>query len=411
MRTLLLAAAAALPLLAAPGGAGFAQSPAQQATPANPGQQGQANGAGPARGAPEVQAPVPETQNAGENRQRAMPNSTEPGTPTGTPAAPQPRVAPAPAQAIPAPMPFGDRNQLSAEELELQRALTGGRIAGRVSIPDAKAGDLIQPAGREWRDFHNRTLVWIGAVAILGMLAVLVLFYLVRGKIRLQHGWSGRTMLRFTFVERMAHWMTAGTFIVLGLSGLNLTFGRHLLLPLIGPEAFTAVSMWGKVAHNFLAFPFTLGLVLLLLLWAKDNIPNRLDLQWVLQGGGLIGNKHPQAGRFNAGQKSVFWMTVLGGGVVAASGYVLVFPFTVTDIAGQQLSHIVHGVLALLMFAAMLGHIYIGTIGMEGAFDAMGSGQVDYNWAREHHGLWVDQELEKAHRVAHPPGTSPAGAD
>lgn len=367
-------------------------------------------------GAPEVQAPVPEVgdgRGSGPNTQ--MPETTERAGPTGVPApaAEVPRAAaPTPTTQAPAPTPFTDRNQVSAEELELQRTLQGGRIVGRISIPDRQAASLIQPEGRDWRQFHNRTLTWVGAVGVLGMLGVLALFYLVRGRIRMTHGWSGRTMLRFNLLERANHWMVAVCFIVLALSGLNLTFGRYLLLPLVGPETFTAISHYGKLGHNFLAFPFTLGLVVMLLLWARDNIPNRLDWAWLKAGGGFIGHGHPPAARFNAGQKILFWVTVLGGGAVAASGYMLIFPFAVTDIAGQQWAHIVHGLLSVAMVATILGHIYIGSVGMEGGFAAMGSGQVDYNWAKEHHSLWVEQEVQKAHEALAPPaGAKAAGAD
>ncbi|MBL6456727.1 formate dehydrogenase subunit gamma [Belnapia sp. T6] len=365
-----------------------------------------------AGGAPEVQAPVPEV-GAGRGGVGAgqVPATTEPQRPTGQPAAPQPAVAPRPAAPIIAPAPLGDRGQPDAAELELQAALRGERIAGRISIPDPKAANLIQPEGRDWRAFHNRTLAWIGGIAVLGMLGILALFYLIRGRIRPEEGMSGVTIPRFTLLERANHWMVASCFIILGLSGLNLTFGRHLLLPLIGPEGFTAVSMAGKIAHNYLAFPFTLGLVVMLLLWVRDNIPNRLDLDWLRAGGGFIGRGHPKSGRFNAGQKLVFWITVLGGALVAASGYVLIFPFTVVDIAGQQSAHMIHGVLAVLMVAAMLAHIYIGSLGMVGAFDAMGSGQVDVNWAREHHALWVEQELARTRQAAAPGGARAAGAD
>ncbi|WP_431267533.1 formate dehydrogenase subunit gamma [Dankookia sp. P2] len=228
------------------------------------------------------------------------------------------------------------RVPVSAEEMELQRTLQGGRIEGRVSIPDARAASLIQPQGKAWRDFHNTTLTWVGGVAILGVLAALAAFLGIRGRIPIAGGASGRTITRFNLLERANHWMVASCFIILGLSGLNLTFGRHLLLPLLGPEAFAAVSAWGKLAHNFLAFPFTLGVVLMLLLWARDNIPDRRDIDWLKLGGGFIGRGHPVAGRFNAGQKGVFWLTVIGGGVVAASGYMLIFPFALTDIAGMQ---------------------------------------------------------------------------
>ncbi|MDO9708186.1 formate dehydrogenase subunit gamma [Paracraurococcus lichenis] len=298
---------------------------------------------------------------------------------------------------------------VSAEEMELQRMLRGGRIEGRVSIPDARAASLVQPQGQAWREFHNRTLAWVGGVAVLGVLALLLAFFLAKGRIPIAGGPAGRTITRFSLLEWANHWMVASCFIILGLTGLNLTFGRHLLLPLIGPEGFTALTIAGKYAHNYLAFPFTLGVVAMLLLWARDNIPNARDIDWVRLGGGFIGRGHPEAGRFNAGQKMVFWITVLGGGLVAASGYMLIFPFAVTDIAGMQLAHMVHGIIAVLMIAAMLAHIYIGSVGMEGAVEAMSTGEVDLNWAKEHHGLWV-QEVATAHR-APPPAARAYGAD
>jgi formate dehydrogenase subunit gamma len=251
----------------------------------------------------------------------------------------------------------------------------------------------------------------VGGIAVLGMLAILTVFRLTKGRIPIEGGRSGRTLLRFNVLERGNHWMVASTFIILALSGLNLTFGRHILLPIVGPEAFTAISQWGKYAHNFLAFPFTLGLVIMLLIWVKDNIPNARDIAWFKAGGGLIGNEHPESGRFNGGQKMVFWITVLGGAVVAVSGYLLVFPFFFTDVAGMQLSHIIHSLLSVLMIAAMLAHIYIGSIGMDGAFDAMGTGQVDLNWAKQHHGLWVQEELAKGRTAVQPPGAKASGAD
>lgn len=299
----------------------------------------------------------------------------------------------------------------TADELELQKALTGGRLVGRGSIPDANAQVLIQPEGRDWRAFHNVTLTWVGGVAVVGMLGIIALFYMSKGRIPVEGGRTGRTIQRFNGIERTAHWMTALSFIVLAITGLNLTFGRWLILPIIGPEAFAMVTLWGKYAHNYLSFPFTLGVVMLLLLWVKDNIPNGKDVAWFKAGGGLIGSGHPEAGRFNGGQKMVFWITVIGGTLVAVSGYILIFPFWVTDIAGMQLAHIIHGVISVLMIAAMLGHIYIGSAGMEGAFDAMGSGQVDLNWAKQHHPLWVEDEMKKARETVAPPGAKAQGAD
>jgi formate dehydrogenase subunit gamma len=267
------------------------------------------------------------------------------------------------------------------------------QVQGRITIPDAKAATLIQPAGQSWRQFHEVTLPWIGGIAILGMLALLVIFYLTRGMVRIESGRSGRTIVRFNAFERFVHWMTATCFIILGLTGLNITFGKELLLPLFGAEGFATWSQWGKYLHNYLSFAFTLGVILILLIWVAGNIPNQVDVDWIKRGGGMTGKDHPPAYRFNAGQKVIYWIVVIGGGAVAVSGYLLMFPFYATDIAGMQLAQIVHGTVAVLFVAAMLAHIYIGTIGMEGAFEAMGTGTVDVNWAKQHHSLWLEREV------------------
>ncbi len=274
------------------------------------------------------------------------------------------------------------------------------RLQGRISIPDVRASVLEQPAGRDWRQFHQVTLHWIGGIAILGMLVILILFYMIRGMIKMSRGRSGRTLTRFNGLERFMHWLAAGTFIILAISGLNITFGRGLLLPLIGPEAFTGFSQWAKYAHNYLSFPFTLGLIFIFFMWIKDNIPSGIDVEWLKQGGGFVGSKHPPARRFNAGQKIVFWAVVLGGGAIAISGYLLMFPFYGTGISGMQTAQVIHGIVGVLLIAAMLAHIYIGTLGMEGAFEAMSTGEVDLNWAEEHHSLWVEEEMK---------GKAPAG--
>src|SRR5438105_2064072 len=259
----------------------------------------------------------------------------------------------------------------SVKEQQLLQELN--RIQGRVSIPDQNSGVLEQPAGRDWREFRNVTLRWIGGIAILGIIAIMVIFYLTRGMVRLESGRSGRSIVRFTAFERFVHWMTATCFIILAVSGLNITFGRPLLLPLIGFEAFSEWSQWAKYAHNYLSFPFTIGVVLIMLIWIAGNIPNAADVEWLKRGGGIVGDDDPPAHRFNAGQKGIYWIVVLGGGAAAVSGYLLMFPFYGTGIAGMQLAQIVHGTVAVLFVGAMLAHIYIGTIGMEGAFEAMGT--------------------------------------
>jgi formate dehydrogenase subunit gamma len=270
-----------------------------------------------------------------------------------------------------------------------------GQVGGRVTIPDQKSATLIQPAGRDWRHFHEVTLRWIAAISILGMLVLLIVFYLWRGMVKIESGRSGRTIVRFNGFERFVHWLTATCFIILAITGLNITFGKVLLLPLMGAQAFTDWSQWGKYAHNYLSFPFTLGVVAIFLIWIAGNIPNKVDVEWLKRGGGIVGRDHPPAYRFNAGQKMIYWIVVLGGLAVAISGYLLMFPFYGTTVNGMQLAQIVHGVAAVLFVAVMLAHIYIGTIGMEGAFEAMGTGTVDANWAKEHHPLWLEEELAR----------------
>ncbi|MBX9907700.1 MAG: formate dehydrogenase subunit gamma [Beijerinckiaceae bacterium] len=288
----------------------------------------------------------------------------------------------------------------AVKEQQFLDALKGNpsaELQGRITIPDGKAATLERPAGREWRAFHQGTMVRIGAIAVIGMLLLLTVFYLVRGRIKIEAGPAGRTLTRFNAFERFMHWLTAACFIVLALSGLNVTFGKAVLLPLIGPQAFTNVSIVAKWSHNYLAWPFMLGIALMLVVWIKDNIPSALDLKWIAAGGGIVGNKHPEARRFNAGQKVIFWSVVLGGAALSVSGVYLLFPAFAGGVLNLQFWNVIHGVVGVIMIAVILAHIYIGSIGMEGAFDAMGSGEVDLNWAKEHHSLWVAEEMQKGH--------------
>jgi formate dehydrogenase subunit gamma len=253
-------------------------------------------------------------------------------------------------------------------------------------------------------------LHWLGAIIIVGTVAGLAAGYFVLGRLRISAGRSGRKVPRFKAFERFAHWLTAVSFVVLGISGLNITFGKRLLLPLIGPDAFSAFSQAAKYAHDFTSFPFVLGLVLIVVIFIKDNIPDKVDVEWFKQGGGFIKSKHAPARRFNAGEKLVFWGALGAGAAVAVSGYLLLFPFYVTNIAGMQIAQVVHSVIAILFVALILGHIYIGTLGMEGAFEAMWTGEVDFNWAKEHHDLWLEDQLAKGRSVNHPelPSATPA---
>jgi formate dehydrogenase subunit gamma len=269
------------------------------------------------------------------------------------------------------------------------------RIEGRIDIPDERESVLIQPAGRIWDYFHEVILPSFGAIVIIGMIAVLAIAYLIMGPIRMSAGRSGIRVPRFTGFERFSHWLTAVSFVLLGLTGLNITFGKIVLLPLIGPENFSDLAQAAKYVHNFVSFSFVVGLALIVAMWIKDNLPRHVDIVWLREGGGFIKSRHPPAGRFNAGEKLVFWFALAGGAAVIASGCLLMFPFYATDIFGMQIAQAVHAVMALLFVALILAHIYIGTIGMEGAFEAMGEGTVDRNWAKEHHSLWLEEEMAR----------------
>ncbi|UWU90964.1 formate dehydrogenase subunit gamma [Bradyrhizobium sp. CB1015] len=291
--------------------------------------------------------------------------------------------------------PDGAPNPTASTMTEQQLLQQSPRIEGNIAQPIERARVLIQPAGRAWDYFHQVTLRWIGALAILGMIAVIAAFHFVIGRLRISAGRSGQKILRFNSFERFAHWLTAVSFVILALTGLNITFGRITLLPVIGPEAFSSVSQIAKYVHNYVSASFVIGLVLIVALWIKDNIPRNVDVDWVRQGGGFIKSKHAPAGRFNAGEKLVFWTAFGAGAAVTVSGALLLFPFYVTNIVGMQLALIVHSVIAVLFVAVIIAHIYIGTLGTEGAFEAMGTGEVDLNWAEEHHDLWLKDELAK----------------
>ncbi|MBR2574657.1 MAG: formate dehydrogenase subunit gamma [Loktanella sp.] len=269
-------------------------------------------------------------------------------------------------------------------------------VAGRVSIPDSSAGNLIKPENKSWASFQVGTLQTLSVVAVVGMVGLLTLFYMVRGRIQVDSGMSGLKILRFGAIDRFAHWTLAGTFIILALTGLNLIIGTSVILPLLGENAFGTLTAFGKIAHNYLAWPFMVALALIFVLWVIDNIPDKVDLEWIKQGGGLLKKGvHPPAKKFNAGQKVIFWSVILGGAGLSFTGVMLLFPGFAGAPADWQLYQTIHALIAAGLSAIIIAHIYIGSVGMEGAFDAMGTGEVDVNWAKEHHGLWVEQEKAK----------------
>lgn len=278
------------------------------------------------------------------------------------------------------------------ELLEYLKKCPPGQVCeGRVTIPDQKSGMLVQN-GRVWQErMEGPVKRWGGwfLVAIVGLLA---LFYLARGRIRIDSGLSGQKLQRFNGFERFVHWLTATSFIVLGLTGLNIRFGRDVLMPLVGQDAFADVSQLGKTVHDFTSFAFIAGIVLMLLIWIGHNLPAKGDGTWLKAGGGILKKGvHPPSGKFNAGQKLIFWAVIVLGGVIAVTGLLMMFPFYFSGMGGMQLATFLHSVLSIILIGVILAHIYIGTLGMQGAFDAMGTGQVDLNWAKEHHSRWVEQ--------------------
>lgn len=337
----------------------------------------------------------------------AVPNGVD--VPTGAGVAAVPRVDGArldPAAPLPgSPVISGANEENAAFWREVRE---GGR--GEVSIPAQYQGILIQSGGEAWQEFRNGWLSVGSGVLMVGVLIALSLFFAARGRIRIEEGPSRYELKRFGIADRASHWLMALSFIVLAVTGFNLLYGRPLLIPLIGHDAYAAIAGVGKMTHNYVAFAFMLSLVTSLVLWVRNNLPTRADWAWIKAGGGLLG--HAPARKFNAGQKILFWLVMLMGLSVSLSGWALLWPFETTMFADtfalfgygpvsaiqeQQLAQGWHTIVSVLFVAMVFAHIYIGTVGMEGAFSAMGRGRVDLNWAREHHGLWVE-ELEDAGR-------------
>src|SRR5258707_10320238 len=307
--------------------------------------------------------------------------------------------------------PDGAPNPTASVASEQQLLQQSPRIEGQIDQPNGRERVLMQPAGRQSDYFHEVILHWLGAIVILGMIVALGAAYLIIGRLRISEGRSGRKVRRFNAFERFSHWLTAISFVVLGLTGLNITFGKLLLLPVIGPEAFSSESQIAKYTHNFVSVSFVIGLVLIVAIWIKDNIPQKVDIEWIRQGGGFIKSKHAPSGRFNPGEKLVFWFALGAGVAVIVSGYLLMFPFYVTNIAGMQLAQVVHAVVSVLFIAGILAPIYIGTPRMDGGFEAMGTGEVDLNWAKEHHDLWLEEQLSKKRLSARSGQSSAAPAE
>jgi len=320
-----------------------------------------------------------------------------------------------PEKAAPITEQLGTRGGVS--NADTWRAIRYNQIDPTVQSPGPANGVMIQDGGISWYKLREGPIITWGGGALLGIIVLLVVFYFVRGKIMIDGGPAGTTIERFKAIERFGHWLLAGSFIALGVTGLLTLMGRSFLIPVIGHDAFSTLAVGSKWLHNNIAWAFMLGLVMTFVMCVAHNIPDKLDWQWIKAGGGIFTKGHPSARKFNAGQKVVFWTVMLLGVSVSLSGLSLLFPFqmplfgdtfgVINSILGtglpteltpheeMQYANIWHSIVAFVMMLAIIAHIYIGTIGMEGAFDAMGSGQVDLEWARQHHDLWVEEEEAK----------------
>jgi formate dehydrogenase subunit gamma len=284
------------------------------------------------------------------------------------------------------------------------------------SLPAKEAGVLIQRTGQKWRLFRNGVItVWGGWLVVLVPAAILAFFFW-RGTIALKTPRTGRMIQRFTPVERMVHWTMAIAFVTLAVSGIVMLFGKYFLLPLMGHTLFGWLTYLLKNVHNILGPVFSLAVIVGFVLFVRDNLPAREDWQWITRLGGLVSGKHVPSGRFNAGEKAWFWGgLVLFGLILSASGWVLDMIVPGMDFyrATMQIANVIHGIAAVLMMAMACGHIYMGTIGMEGAYRAMRDGWVDEAWAKEHHELWYDDIKAgkiPAQRAPEPqPGERPGG--
>lgn len=268
-------------------------------------------------------------------------------------------------------------------------------LSGRTQIRGTDTAALINPYGDQWRRFRMEQLLPYGGYVLGFVVMAMLLFYFIRGKVLIEGGVSNSKLFRYTVYERMIHWFMAIIFLFLAFSGLTLLFGRSLLLPWMGPQLFSLLASASKEGHNLFGPLFVLALVLVFIRFVSRNIYEKGDLTWLLKGGGIIGKGHVPSNFFNMGEKSLFWMLVLVGGVIAGSGLFLVFPVFGQGRMLLELSHVAHGIATIAMIAAVIGHIYIGTIGMEGATEGMTTGYCDLNWAREHHSNWAARCEEK----------------
>ena len=261
-------------------------------------------------------------------------------------------------------------------------------IQSQLRFPGQKA---FATAGEAWRNFRNGPLIFYGGWLLILAAALIMAYYLVKGTMKLKHAPTGRLVERFNSLERIAHWSTAISFVILALSGLTILFGKFVLLPVIGYTLFAWLSALAKNLHNFVGPFFILSLLLTIVVFIKDNFWHSSDAQWIAKAGGLLSGDEVPSGRFNFGEKGWFWIgVVLLGVIMSVTGLIMLFPNFDQMRETMQQSNVIHVIGAVVFIALSFSHIYLGTIGMEGAYQSMRSGYVDEEWAKEHHQLWYE---------------------
>ena len=197
-----------------------------------------------------------------------------------------------------------------------------------------------------------------------------------------------RDIQRYTANERSNHWMVALFFILAGLSGLALFHPALFWLSYLfggGP--------WTRILHPFLGlamFVFFFGLVIR---FASHSLLEKSDVQWLKQWRDVVANREenlPEVGRYNAGQKLLFWTLLLCMLVLLVTGIVIWRQYFSAwfGIGVIRLSVLLHAFAAFVLISSILVHIYAG-IWVKGSMGAMLYGWVSRGWARKHHGAWL----------------------
>jgi len=271
-----------------------------------------------------------------------------------------------------------------------------GADSGSTQVQSTDSAVLINSAGQDWRMLREQKLIKYSAWALLAMILIIILFYFVHGRIKLDDGYSGQKVKRWNLYSRTIHWFTAITFIILAVSGVTTLLGRMLLIPILGAEAFSYWATLMKLLHNYVGPFFSISLVLVIINWIGKALPSKDDVKWLTSGGGIIGHAHPSAGALNAGEKIWFWIIATVGVVCAVTGLILDFANFGQTREDMQLANVLHSISAIAWMMVAMGHIYMGTIGTEGALEGMTTGEVDVNWAKQHHDLWYQKVVSQS---------------